>query len=262
MMGIGAFQRPKRARKRRRLPKVWPIHPLRQLETKDKILILETTVRAVLCVFQGLSKTSLKVNRSQGKCLRSRVQKRSGVCSRSQKYPRRPQMSQPRAMRSSPPLNLAKGERKERRATIHFIYRRTTHDTPRLSLSKLCPKIMLEITANVSVLGSVSPLSQLKLLRHRIREIEICQTKTSFRASTKLHTMQSMTRPYLIKKNGMIELYCSLIAAQSCLQPRRPLKLDSSSLAGRLQISNRTRRKSTQTETAAFKSPTCLLSKD
>src|SRR5271170_310314 len=163
-------------------------------------------------------------------------------------------MSQPRAMRSSSPLNLAKRERKGRRATIQ------THDAPRLSLSKLCPRIMLEIKTNVSVLGSVSPLSQLKLLRHRIREIGICQTKTSFRASTKLHAMQSMTRPYLIKKNGMIELYCSLIAAQSCLQPPRPLKLDPSSLAGRLQISNRTRRKSTQTETAAFKSPTRLLS--
>src|SRR5271156_628373 len=174
-------------------------------------------------------------------------------------------MSQPRAMRSSSPLNLAKRERKGRRATIRFICRRTTHDAPRLSLSKLCPRIMLEIKANVSVLGSISLLSQLKLLRHRRREIGICKTKTSFRASTKLHTklhtMQSMTRPYLIKKNGMIELYCSLIAAQSCLQPPRPLKLDSSSLAGRLQISNRTRRKSTQTETAAFKSLTRLLSK-
>src|ERR1700722_10656722 len=189
-------------------------------------------VRAILCVFQGLSKTNLKVDRSQGKCLRSKVQKRSGTCSRSQKYLRRPQMSQPRATRSSS-----------------------------LSLSKLCPKIMLEIKANVSVLSSVSPLSQLKLLRHSIRKIGICQTRTSFRASTKLHTMQSMTRPYLIKKNSMIELYCSLIAAQSCLQPRRPLKLEPSSLAGRLQISNRTQRKSTQIEIAAFKSPTRLLSK-
>ena len=41
------------------------------------------------------------------------------------------------------------------------------------------------------------------------------QTRTSPRASTKLHAMQSMTKPYLIKKNSMVELCRSLIAAQS-----------------------------------------------